>query len=115
MNGRTDIARVAGAHAVQLGRGSLPIDAARRVLAAAAEYSAVDGSIVHNVDADAAIRVIADAEGTPAKLMRDPRAVAEMRQAIQEQEAERAQMEQLMAMAEGAGKAAPAIQAAQAA
>jgi len=32
VNGRTDIARVAGAHAVQLGRGSLPIDAVRRVL-----------------------------------------------------------------------------------
>ena len=32
VNGRTDIARVAGVHAVQLGRGSLPIDAARRVL-----------------------------------------------------------------------------------
>lgn len=32
VNGRTDIARVAGAHAVQLGRGSLPIEAARRVL-----------------------------------------------------------------------------------
>lgn len=32
LNGRVDIARIAGAHAVQLGRGSLPIDAARRVL-----------------------------------------------------------------------------------
>jgi thiamine-phosphate diphosphorylase len=32
VNGRTDIARVTGAHAVQLGRGSLPIGAARRIL-----------------------------------------------------------------------------------
>jgi len=32
LNGRTDIACVTGAHAVQLGRGALPIDAARRVL-----------------------------------------------------------------------------------
>lgn len=32
VNGRTDIARVTGAHAVQLGRGSLPIEAARRAL-----------------------------------------------------------------------------------
>lgn len=32
VNGRIDIARVTGAHAVQLGRGSLSIDAARRVL-----------------------------------------------------------------------------------
>ncbi len=32
VNGRTDIACVAGAQAVQLGRGSLPIEAARRVL-----------------------------------------------------------------------------------
>ena len=43
VNGRTDIARVAGAHAVQLGRGSLPIDAARRAL----DNSCLIGVSVH--------------------------------------------------------------------
>ncbi len=86
-------------------------NAARRVLAAAQEYAQSDPTVLHNVDADAAIRVIADAEGTPAKLMRDPRQVAELRQALQEQAEQQAQMDQIMALAEGAGKAAPALKA----
>ena len=46
VNGRTDIVRVAGAHAVQLGRGSLSIDAARRVL----DRSCAIGVSVHGTE-----------------------------------------------------------------
>ena len=46
VNGRTDIARVAGAHAVQLGRGSLPVDAARRVL----DHTCAVGVSVHETE-----------------------------------------------------------------
>jgi len=86
-------------------------NAARRVLAAAAEYSAFDPSVLHNVDADAAIRVIAEAEGTPTTMMRDAREVEAIRQAEREQAAEQEKMSQVLAMAEGAGKAAPALKA----
>lgn len=46
VNGRADIARVAGAHGVQLGRGSLPIDAVRRVL----DPGCVVGVSIHGLE-----------------------------------------------------------------
>ncbi len=88
-------------------------NAARRVLAAAGEYSAYDNTVLHNIDADAAIRVIADAEGTPTKLMRPPREVAELREAMQQREEEQQKMEQALAIAQAAGQAAPALKAIQ--
>jgi hypothetical protein len=88
-------------------------NAARRVLAAAGEYSQFDQTVLHNVDADAAIRVIAEAEGTPSQIMRDPREVGELREALQRQAEEREQMEKALALAEGMSKAAPAVQAMQ--
>jgi hypothetical protein len=84
-------------------------NAARRVLAAAAEYSNVDPSVLHNINADAAIRVIAEAEGTPIELLRSPREVIELRESLAQQAEEEAKMQQAIAVAEAAGKAAPAL------
>lgn len=46
VNGRVDLARVAGAHGVQLGRGALPPSAARRVLPPHVRI----GASVHGID-----------------------------------------------------------------
>lgn len=67
-----------------------------RALQAIQPIAAVDPSAMDNIDVDATVRDLADAFGMPAKNLRDPREVAQVR-------AQRQQQQQLMMLADKAG------------
>jgi hypothetical protein len=64
-------------------------------------------------DLDEWLRYVAERRGLPSRLVRDRGRVGEIREAKTQERQQAAQQEQMMGMAEMAGKAAPAIKAAQ--
>jgi hypothetical protein len=89
--------------------------AIRNVMATAAEYSQFDSMAVKMVDVDEALRVIADAEGVPAGVIRSRKEMQQIIEAEQRIAEQQAQMEQAQQMAEIASKAAPLVKEGQAA
>lgn len=85
--------------------------AVRRVLATAAEFSQFDPSVLHNIESDEALRVISEAEGVPATVLRDRKTVERMREADRQLAEEQARQAALQQAAETASKAAPALAA----
>ena len=73
-----------------------------RFLESALPLAQVDPGAVDHLDPDAAVRHLADAWGTPAALLRDPRAVEALRQQRAEAQAAMQQMEMLRQGAEAA-------------
>ncbi len=66
-------------------------------------------AILDNLDHDEALRVLADANGAPPKILKDRRRVAEARRSREIEARQAAMKSDLMMMAEGAGKALPAL------
>lgn len=79
-----------------------------RLYGFAGNLSAVDGSIMDNLDNDAAIEEYADMVGVPGNVMRPRDKVDEIRKGRQAEVEQAQQMDQAQQMAETAGKAAPA-------
>jgi len=75
----------------------------------AAELEAVVPGTVDNLDADLAIREIAEAKGIPVSVVRDATVVAEMRAKQQELIEEQKQKQELLEGADAASKLIPAI------
>lgn len=73
--------------------------------------SAVQPEVLDIVDTDKAAREVADVTGVPAKIIRDEDQVKAIRQQRGEAKAKADQAQGLMAIAQGLGKAAPAMQA----
>ncbi len=65
--------------------------------------------ILDNLDHDEALRVLAEANGAPPKILKDRRQVASARKQRAEEARQAAMKSDLMMMAEGAGKALPAL------
>lgn len=87
--------------------------AVTEMMAVAAEYGQFDPVALKMVNAEEAIRVIADAKGVPVGVMRSRRELQEMLEAEQRLAEEQAQMQQAQQQAEIANKMAPALQAIQ--
>jgi hypothetical protein len=75
----------------------------------AAELEAVAPGTADNLDADIAIREIADAKGIPVSIVRDAEVVAQIRERQQELVAEQQQKQELLETADAASKLIPAI------
>ena len=80
----------------------------------AANLSQVDPSVMHNLDSDAAIRLISEAKDTPAGVIRSAEAVAQIREAEAEVARQKQEQEQALATADAASKLVPALSNAQA-
>lgn len=65
--------------------------------------------IMDNLDHDEALRVLADANGAPPKILKDRSQVAEARRRREAEARQAAMKSDLLMMAEGAGKALPAL------
>lgn len=80
-------------------------------VAIAAQMREVFPDVEDNIDPDEAIRSIADARGMPSRVLNTPDKVAAIRAAKNQAAAEKQQFEEVIAGAEAAGKAAPALEA----
>ena len=76
------------------------------------QLAPADPSILDNLDSDQAIRFIAESKGIPARMLRDPRAVAAQREARAEAQQAQDQLDQAAQMGEMAKNLGPAMQAA---
>lgn len=85
------------------------VEAAERWVTFVANGSQLWPEMADNVDYDKAAQISADVLGVPAELLRDPKDVQKLRaqkqQALQQQQAK----QDLLTLAQGAGKAAPAL------
>lgn len=85
------------------------VSAIVETFAVAAEMDAIAPGTSDNLDADLAIRSIADAKGIPVSIIRDANLVAEIRLRQQELAAEQKQQKELLETADAASKLIPAI------
>ena len=85
------------------------VSAIVETFAVAAELDALAPGTSDNLDADLAIRSIADAKGIPVSIVRDASFVAEIRKQQQELAAEQKQQQELLATADAASKLIPAL------
>lgn len=89
------------------------VSAMVETLTIAAEMDAFAPGTSDNLDADFAIRRIADAKGVPVQMVRDARVVADMREVQREMAAKQQQQRELLEGAEAASKLIPAIASAE--
>ena len=75
----------------------------------AAGMEAIAPGVTDNLDADVAIRKIAEAKGIPVSIVRDANFVAEIRERKQELAAEQQQKQEMLETADAAAKLIPAI------
>ncbi len=85
------------------------VSAIVETFAIAAEMEGAIPGTIDNLDADIAIRSIADAKGIPVSIVRDASVVAEIRQRQQELAAEQKQKQELLETADAASRLIPAI------
>jgi hypothetical protein len=87
------------------------VESIRATLADAQQYAQLEPDVLHNLDADEAIRRIAEFRGVPASCLRSMQDVVERRAAEAQQASERSDMAEAGAVAGIAKNAVPALQA----
>jgi hypothetical protein len=85
------------------------VEGIERLQAMVVSIAQVDPSVIDNINYDQAIHLSADVLGVPSKLLNSPEDVQKLRDDRAKQQAQQQQLANAGAMAQAAGKAAPAL------